>query len=431
MAFDPFGNLTRFAGLDQSGGSSIPGTSLEIRETGPEPRVITLRGRAMPYRGPEWPVEQHSKLTWYPGSPVATQQILGVRELPTTMEGFWKDRFLEGAIEDTGSLQPITSAEQAVELFEGLARSGRELRVAWGIFVRTGIIKRFTPRPDRVQDIAWTIEWEWASRNDEQRARAAQPSLPASQGFDLFNALSDAANAVAFATDLAAAFQAQIVSAIAEIGDLVSDLVDGLRLVETLVNLPGSVLGAISNTVGQLVRQLEDFTSRILSQRSSVNGTATVTTGNTSDPLSRSASSVGSRSALGQAPPASSTTSALTAGAYARNVARAAEDLRAYAVSSLLSVQRRYSPPATRIVTTQEGDTLFRLSTRLYGSPDYAGFLAAANRLQGSQVPPGFQLRVPPRPVSASALPEPSSSAVGQLGSPPETVNGGPWPFRS
>jgi hypothetical protein len=34
----------------------------------------------MPYTGVAWEGEQHSKLTWYPGNPVATQQVLGPRE---------------------------------------------------------------------------------------------------------------------------------------------------------------------------------------------------------------------------------------------------------------------------------------------------------------------------------------------------------------
>jgi hypothetical protein len=373
------------------------GASIEIQQLeGARPITVLLRGRAMPYQGVAWEGEQHSKLTWYPGNPVATQQVLGPREAPTTMSGMWKDRFIRGAVVKNGDAAAVTTAMQAVQLFDQLWRSGKRVRVQWAQFVRVGIIKRFVPTADRAQDIAWELEFEWSSRDDEVAPRAAtQESAPA--GSNLLRLLNDLEDVFVAAPAMAAAFTAQIVSTIRDVRDRVATVIDSLRTIETLVNLPAAVVGALKNSVLALSRQLLDFEHRILGARSSAQDTQTSqrAKGGFTNP-----GRLGRRQA---AQVSSAVVQELEFEAWRRTLGLASRNLNAQLIRILLDVLARTQPATTRVVVVREKQSLYSLATQFYGSPDFANFLAQQNRLTSALVPAGFRLRVPERPLGAAA----------------------------
>lgn len=414
-------------GLDQGPG----GTSLVIEELGvSEPRTITLKGRAMPYREVEWPVEQHSRLTWYPGNPRATQQILGPREEGTTFEGKWKDRFMLDAIQigpgnalaeiiDPFGIVPTDApktAEQAVQLFHGLCRAGTEVRVQWLSEVRIGILKRFVPTYDRAQDVAWEMEFEWHSRDDQVQLRAAEelPSLSDLQ--NLMNAIDDLMDAIPLFIDTVNAFVARTVSLIDEIRETLTTFVDLLRIAETLVNLPNTLVGAINNAANQLNEDCTELIRRIGGPRSQATEAAPEVLQPKQDPTSRSASTSGSASADGRVPVSSTVTQTAKWDAWRKGLVTGTQRLRGLVFKVQRSIQRRVQPNTTRLVTAREGTTTYAVSRRFYGTPDFAGFLSAANQLPNANVPAGFRLRIPPRPIGAAALPEASSSTTGGTG---------------
>jgi LysM repeat protein len=82
----------------------------------------------------------------------------------------------------------------------------------------------------------------------------------------------------------------------------------------------------------------------------------------------------------------------------------------------VLDVLTRTQPRTARIITAQQGDTLYAIATRFYGSPDFANFLALTNRLTSAVVPPGYQLRIPERPFGASARVEPLTATQPEVG---------------
>lgn len=378
-------------------GGAQGGTSLEIQQLeGARPLTVLLRGRAMPYQGVGWEAEQHLKQTWYPGNPVATMQVLGPREQPTTMGGMWKDRFIRGAMVRNGDALAVTTALQAVELFNELWRSGKRVRVQWAQFVRSGVIARFTATPDRAQDIAWEVEFAWDSRDDEQAPRAAtEESAPA--GSDLMKLLNDIEDICVAAPAMAAAFNARIISTIREVSDRVSKIIDVLKVIETVVNLPAAVLGALVTNAEALGRQLQDLQRRILGERSSAQDSQTSqrAKGGYTDP--------GRLGRKGAALVSSSVTQELEFEAWRRTLGLALGALGGKMFRVTADVLNRQRPATTRVVTVKQGETLYTLATRHYGSPDFANFLAQQNRLTGAAVPPGFRLRVPDRPLGAAA----------------------------
>jgi len=132
---------------------------------------IELRGRQMPYRPMSFETRQRVKTTYYPGNPVATQQVIGPTEEPSVFNGMWKDLFLgDGA------------AMALKDLFEDICRRGPLVEVSWGAgilndtagaaqvqnggYVRRGILTRFKTSPERPQDIAWEMEFTWRGTDD-------------------------------------------------------------------------------------------------------------------------------------------------------------------------------------------------------------------------------------------------------------------------
>ncbi len=155
--------------------------TFDILELEGSRRQLVLKGRTKPYAGVEFPSETRSKVTYYPGNPVATQQILGPEFGPTDLEGMWKTRFLAGTGQnevEVSGFDPIDSAADLVRAFEELRRSANSLRVQWGPVVRFGILKKFTPSWVTLYDVKWHANFEWrGEREFTPRASAApQPA---------------------------------------------------------------------------------------------------------------------------------------------------------------------------------------------------------------------------------------------------------------
>lgn len=382
---DPFGTEAQ----------AQPGSSVEIAQVeGDSPIVVVLRGRAMPYQGVSWEVGMRSKLTWYPGNPVATQQVLGPEEMPTTMGGKWKDRFISKAIVVNGDETRIGKAVQAVQLFQGLARAAKAVRVQWLGEVRTGLIKSFRATYDRAQDIEWEVEFEWQSRDDETAPRGSGGG-PVDVGttsdlLAMLNRLEDIAALAPLAADIAVSNVAQVISQINRVRDIALDAVQILRVAETTVNLPMTLLGAAKSALTAIELEVKDLVGRVTGPRASGvdNWTATQLNGDTTDPS--------------QPKRSSSTTQQLKFEVWRRGVGAAAMLFLFTLQRQIMALGARYQPQTTKVITTTETQTLYSISRQYYGSPDYANFLASVNRLTSVRVAPGTQLRIPPRPFGSS-----------------------------
>jgi len=390
-------------GLDFTQGSAA-GTVVTLEELeGTTKRKITLTGRAVPYQGVEWEGEHKSKVTWYPGNPVATQQLLGPQEMSTIFQGMWKDRFMldsggAGAIQVVPGAD-IDTAEKAAILFDELRRSGKLLRVQWLSQVRAGILKIFRTDWDRPQDLRWRMEFEWQSLNDEEAPRAAIEPLPAPDLFNLLNFLEDI---LTLAPQLVNAFVAGIVSSINSIRDRVSNVFNILRVAGTLLNLPATIAGALKAAIGSLVRELTELIQRL-------GGRSNVTAPNDVSGPSISPTEP-SRDVTGGGKPSSAATQELELEKWRRSMIRTAAALRVASQKAVSDQLDRLQPRTTKRITVMAETSLYKLARDEYGSADFANYLANTNGLTTANVPAGFQLRIPPRPFSAAVLPEVSGA---------------------
>lgn len=146
--------------------------SVEVLMDGQPAGVAKLEGRSGPYRPIAFEGEQRVKTTWYPGNPEASQQLVGGKLNPTTLNGTWKDRYLgDGA------------AKRLEILFERIRAAGPSLEITWGDglddvgfsvfgegYRRVGVLSKFKTSPDRPQDVAWEMTFDWRSKGESSVA---------------------------------------------------------------------------------------------------------------------------------------------------------------------------------------------------------------------------------------------------------------------
>jgi hypothetical protein len=147
-------------------------SSFSIRELSGEDRHVVLAGRGLPYRPFDLSTGQRSTTTWLPGLPIATINVFGPKEEPTTINGFWKDIFI-GATDVSGAAPiqfnnlPVTNVRDAVDLFDDIVRQGQLVEVLWLNQKRQGLITKFNKRWHNAHDVEWSITFDWASRGEQ------------------------------------------------------------------------------------------------------------------------------------------------------------------------------------------------------------------------------------------------------------------------
>lgn len=144
-------------------------------------RIVILGGPSLPFRGANWPGHQRVVTTWYPGNSIeATQGVLGPTEMPSHWQGEWNRTRMSRAPaqwQDVGGdLTPVVEPYALWNILEAIFRGGQRLRVTWAVssddnlpsqtgkVVREGRCTDWDFKPDRIQDIAWDMTWEWMSR---------------------------------------------------------------------------------------------------------------------------------------------------------------------------------------------------------------------------------------------------------------------------
>lgn len=366
-------------------------------------RKVTLKGRYLPFRGVGYPAVQRTQKTTYPGNSEATQQILGTELEPTLMVGSWSDRFVTDSVDVVGfDVDVVTAAAQLVKIIEDMRDSGRELRVEWAHEIRKGLIKRFEASYSRREDLAWEMEFEWNAADGQTAVVASTDSLKRPDINSSMNTLDDmfafrpltirdvpevdaAARQITGALDLSRRGVAFSVSTIATFRKEVGIIFDVIRTIDTLIQAPRSIFGAMSSAVETIRAEGESEIGRLssvpYSELSEFRGIAAVTSGETfRRNLSASLQSV-TIAAL-ETEKEFATASQLR-GAFTDSFGGANDP-------ALLGAARNFTMPADM--------TLYQVSTRFYGDPDFAGFLADANGLDSVIVPAGTKLRIPSEP---------------------------------
>lgn len=177
-------------------------TPLIIAEITGSKNNLILEGRALPYRPLTFEGTMRAEVTWYPGNPQGSLQMLGVQEQTTTINGMWKDRFMSAfdafgipiltgrTARATFNGQDIGNIRDLVEVIEGFRFRGQLIEFSWDQFVRQGYLKRFRQTWLRREDVEWELEFEWINRGE--------PTTPVAFGIrsTVFDTISELSSAI-------------------------------------------------------------------------------------------------------------------------------------------------------------------------------------------------------------------------------------------
>lgn len=386
-----------------------------IEELGGQKRTLTLRGSGLPLQGAEWGGEQVVDTSWNPGSPVATQQVLGPTEMPSDWEGEWRTNRLAALpcllSQGGGSDQTVTLADTLRGVMDDIRISGQLLRVTWVAkpgrrLVRVGRLTKLRTPFERADDLRWTATFTWISRGgtSAQAIADADQTLAASTAAAL--AATDAASRIEAASIISAnkavpggptPFSLGQLEALANgPRDLARQFARFATAISARISQLGDIVAAVRDAPAAVVNQLVDActdavatSSRFVDQLTR-DGPETQTLGNHVGALLTAASYYGS----------AQTGAELLADAALKARAQAARRRTAAFRPGASPGSLAASGDLLDVIVPRAGQTMLSISREHYDGADLSFELSRANGLPGQTiVPPRGPLIIPRREV--------------------------------
>lgn len=394
-------------------------------------RVVRLKGSSLPLMGAAWKGQNQVVTTWYPGNgDEATQQNLGPRDMPSTWNGDWRrtmfgtnDSGADLTTED-GSESRCVRPDILANFLEEMFREGRRLRVTWAVvsadlipksnsvegkIVREGRAKDWEFKYHRLEDIEWTITFDWMGR-----------------GINTTRVTSTRDDSVARGASTGLQSAIQRLKSINDLAHLKGNLAGPLTLgqLESLANTPSLLATSIARQLEQIttsVNQLGDIAKTLKTQPIAIANHAVDLATNTINLVNNF------RDEMSRTPPELLSTR-LKVDSYLRAkrhfddtdttvavVARAADvlakSIRPASQAQALAAEssRRTAALPGDILTsyrTKTGDTPQKLSQKFYKNPDRGADICIANRLSWYTAifDPGTLLVIPVLSITKSGV---------------------------
>lgn len=386
-------------------------SSLLVEELGGRRRTLTLVGSGLPLRGAAWPETTVAPTTFYPGNPEATQQVLQNRYEPSQWEfEFRTNRLIRSParLNEGGSEQIIERAKTLIDALRSFKRGGSTLRVSWvstseggstaGRISRIGIMTKFEPAYERLDDAKVTVEFTWRGDGSTiKRAGSLRDDGTLSARVDATKSSDAVARAILDAR------MRQRISTIPRSADRFT-----LGQVEQLAKAPlklANDFARVAQNVSSRVRQLGEIIQTVRSTPAALAGTALDIAQNAIDvsnqfvdQMSRQPPEVWSTRTkvttllrTARYYNGALTQSRLMADTYAR-LAEQARTRRSALVPGAGSSSMR-TGDAYQLHIPKSGETFAQLAARYYQNPDLSDEIARANGL------PGYTIEVPRIPI--------------------------------
>lgn len=367
-------------------------TDFTIKEATGEKRLVTLRGRGLPFRPIVLSGSQRHDLSWYGGSPEGTMQVLGSKEEPTTIRGRWANRFISKvgdsaeiarALSDglvagqpprpAGDLQdiqapatidhdPVDDVADLANVVDDIRRQGQQVKVAWGHIQRFGLLSKFVQKWQTTGILEWEMTFTWVSQDIGALAEVSaelgsfDPKAAVDRVYDELDNIGG--------------------SAIPSINSIISNIQDAVFELEdtAFVGVQG-----IQNSI-QLAKRsssIYDFMMRraidlLLAVRNIEEAAAF-----------NDEEDVGDRLATLKA---------------SRDRRQAASRLGGIAAEQQAAIASQVNPELVRVFVAREGQDLREVSTTHYGTPDSWQSLLLFNGLDSSKLSSGQLVFVPRTP---------------------------------
>jgi len=348
-----------------------PASGFIIEELSGNKRTILLTDRALPYRPLSLSGTMRVQITRYAGNPVATSQVLGAQEEPTSITGFWKDRFLQGSTFAQIDNVPVANVRELVTIVDDVRRKGQLVEVRWDEQTRQGQLVRFDQKWHNPHDVEWEIQFEWISQGEANPPPAG--NLPD---------LSDlAAELIAVSQTTASVSPPSLLDRVAQFA------VDMQVLQEAIIATADEARQVVINTVNAVSPPLT-AASRTLAVLDTARREA--------QGLMDFAQQDVSRSIVQQPAADVSFGKTLACSLYLARARQAAKATRATAVNRGVDLQATTGARSSVIsVRVRDGENLRSISTRVYGNQDGWRRIAQFNGLVTSDVPAGTLVLVP------------------------------------
>lgn len=390
-------------------------STLIIEELGGKKRLLSLRGSGLPLQGAEWGGEQVVDTSWNPGSPVATQHVMGPTEMPSNWDGEWRTNRLASLpcllSEDGGSDKTIVFADALREVVDSIRISAQLLRVTWVAKpgrkrVRIGRLTKFTTQDDRADDLRWSATFTWIGRDTSAAVAISDADLTLA---------ATRASALA-ATDAASRIEAnRIITANKQVPNGPTPFT--LGQLEALANAPkklanqfarfATAVSARLSQLGDIVQAVKDTPAAILNQIVDASSDCVSASNKFVDQLTREGPETLSTS--------NRVANLLQAASYYGSAQTGAEQLAAAAAQARLAAARRRSARGRvgtdarsltgagdllAVIVPKTGETMLSISRKFYKGADLSYELSRANGLPGQTItPPRGPLIIPKREV--------------------------------
>ena len=421
-----------------------------IRELAGDRREVRLLGPGLPKQGAAaWGGSLRAKTTWYPGNAAnGTQQVMGAVEKQTVLSGEWNSTRLSRTpclySPTPGQTVQVAQADALREILEDIFRAGALLDVLWinaeaatfgaRSIHRTGRAVDWNFTYARMDDLDWTVTFDWTGRGaDQQKVVAFRGDPTSASSVAKLQALGVVVDEAALKTKIQLSRRTVPNSATRFTLDQLGQLLDApSRLMRDFSQSMTRVSNRVS-TLGGLVNRTKGLPSELAGQLLDATTTAIQAAQTFYDSVTRKPPELftnqQSLSSLTRA------ASYFKGGVDAANVVQA----QAYPVSAKIRAQidQRRATGAngiamptganaasvlngnarqvqTHVVT--KGETFLSISVLYYGTVDGAYGIAFCNALSPKSIPtPGRVLIIPPM----NAGPQPA-------GLPPVAAAGGP-----
>lgn len=371
--------------------SAITIEEIEL-EGAAKPRRVVLRGGGLPKQG-EFPIAGKLRVkTRFPvGNPEGTQHVLGPIETPGTLSGEWHHGMLIASpctIEDSDGARTVTQPTRLMTMLEAMFRGGARLRVTWSTrihvpvqedvkYVREGRAVSWDFRPETMDDVRWSIDFEWTARGDA-------PPLPTLNDDFFVNA-----------EEMLARADAALDAAVLRLAPRVPQNTPGAPKLSALTtaSMWATRVTANMRRFQNVARKLNDTTQRVLALRSQVVNIGATGTAITADYVGLCTRT---NYEFQRTPPELGVTRR-RAGDIARSSRALYEqesNLTAVTTSALRTAKAGMAPvnqvrtnvaatnsAAKRFYKTMAGDSPTSVSAKLYGTPDRSVDILRVNRL--------------------------------------------------
>jgi hypothetical protein len=337
---------------------------------------------------------------YYVGNPEATQTVGGPIKPGATWMGHWMDVTLGDG-----------QARLLVRSFEFLCERAIPVEVRWGgrtfaasgedpAIIRRGLIKKFTPKYKRAQDVEWTCEWEWKGQGLQTKPPTFSSGFTASNDFSaLQENLEQAQDETTSWMDVVGEIVSNGTNAMLKLSDALDDvqnaIIDAIDTVEgatgmlqDAAELPSEIADRVRGVCDRVVLACENGRSALAAACGLWPGLAGVFTGGDIAAAGRSFETQAKRAKLAMFP-TDDPLDRLDGQTAQFDLIRSWDLLAEQAATASATLASRQVPDIIAILRPPAGTDLRDIAAKpeIYGDPDLWWLIADFNNLPSSEVP--------------------------------------------